>query len=126
MSPSNMKWDDDPFRTKEEGPTDAAGSVLFTSCDTTAKYIRLWHETPLSNVLQLLYDKRMWNLERPKLIISVTGGAKLSVNPKIKETFCKSLAAAAIATGLFDSEFISIYTYEVLVQNESELVFFLF
>ena len=42
-----------------------------------------------------------WKLKHPSLIISVTGGAELSLKPRLKETFCKNLVKAATATSKF-------------------------
>ena len=34
----------------------------------------------------------------PQLIISVTGGAQLSVNPKLRDVFCNGVVKAAYST----------------------------
>jgi hypothetical protein len=46
-----------------------------------------------------LYMTKTWNLKKPKLLISVTGGAgRLPVEERFKETFGKSLAKVATTT----------------------------
>ncbi len=37
-------------------------------------------------------------MKKPELVISVTGGAKLKINNKLKETFCKGILKAATTT----------------------------
>ena len=39
-----------------------------------------------------------WKLKKPKLLISVTGGANVVIKQRLKESFCKSLVKAATAT----------------------------
>ena len=60
--------------------------------------MRLSFRTPMEKVISLLRDKDKWNLKEPKLIISVTGGAKCVLEPRLKETFCKSLVKVATTT----------------------------
>lgn len=53
----------------------------------------------MSKALELLFSKKMWNLRRPKLLISVTGGTHLLNNkPLFRDTFCKGLFKAATNT----------------------------
>ena len=65
---------------------------------TLLKYMRLSFRTGMDKVIPLLTNKDKWNLKQPKLIISVTGGAKCVLNPRLKETFCKSLVKVATTT----------------------------
>jgi hypothetical protein len=60
--------------------------------------MRLSFRTPMEKVISLLRDKDKWGLKEPKLIISVTGGAKCVLEPRLKETFCKSLVKVATTT----------------------------
>ena len=62
------------------------------------KYMRLSFRTKMDTVIKLLMDKNKWNLKQPKLIISVTGGAKCVLQPRLKETFCKGLVKVATTT----------------------------
>jgi hypothetical protein len=46
-----------------------------------------------------LYLQKTWNLKKPKLLISVTGGAgRLPIRNRLKETFSKSLVKVATTT----------------------------
>ena len=60
--------------------------------------MRLSFRTPMEKVVSLLRDQDKWKLKEPKLIISVTGGAKCVLEPRLKETFCKSLVKVATTT----------------------------
>ena len=60
--------------------------------------MRLSFRTEMRTVIKLLMDKNKWNLKQPKLIISVTGGAKCVLEPRLKETLCKGLAKVATST----------------------------
>ena len=50
----------------------------------------------MDKIIKLLFNQ--WNITKPKLIISVTGGAKISLKPRLKETFSKGLVKAATTT----------------------------
>lgn len=52
-------------------------------------------------MIEYLYDSRMgWNLQAPKLIISVTGGAqKFTIPQRMKKAFKRGLIKAAASTG---------------------------
>ena len=56
------------------------------------------YKTDISTMIALLTSKKKWNMKKPELIISVTGGAKLKINKKLKETFCKGILKAATTT----------------------------
>jgi len=59
------------------------------------------YETDIKAIIHLLTDKDKWNIKKPELIISVTGGANdLDISHKLKETFCKGLLKAAITTSI--------------------------
>lgn len=56
----------------------------------------------METMIKLLFSKYHWHIKEPKLIISVTGGAKLNLKERLKETFCKGLVRAATTTGQFN------------------------
>ncbi|CAH3020787.1 unnamed protein product, partial [Porites evermanni] len=61
-------------------------------------FIRISDDTDPDDVLHLL--QKEWKLELPKLVISVTGGAKNFVmHPKLKDLFRQGLLKAAKTTG---------------------------
>ncbi|KAL9987179.1 hypothetical protein ACROYT_G001438 [Oculina patagonica] len=63
-----------------------------------AKYIRVSHDTDPEMALRLLCKE--WKLDLPKLLISVTGGAKNFVlHPKLKQVLRQGLLKAAQTTG---------------------------
>ncbi|XP_073236045.1 transient receptor potential cation channel subfamily M member 3-like [Porites lutea] len=83
-----------------DGPTDAFGELEFTGAGqaSRAKFIRISDDTDPDDVLHLL--QKEWKLELPKLVISVTGGAKNFVmHPKLKDLFRQGLLKAAKTTG---------------------------
>ena len=109
----------------DDGNTDAYGEIFFTGASKILskvvitlviinkkniyiyiytfkmlilKYMRLSFRTNMDTVIKLLMDKNKWNLKQPKLIISVTGGAKCVLQPRLKETFCKGLVKVATTT----------------------------
>lgn len=54
------------------------------------QFIRISHDSDPENVLRLL--KENWRLELPKLLISVTGGAKsFTLHPKLKNVLRQGL-----------------------------------
>lgn len=62
--------------------------------------MRLSYDTDVEKLLDLLFnDQNYWNLKEPKLIISVTGAAeKISLDPKLKDSFSDGLVRAAVTT----------------------------
>lgn len=51
-------------------------------------------------MIEYLYNQEGWNLQPPKLIISVTGGAqKFTIPPRMKKAFKRGLIKAAASTG---------------------------
>ncbi len=80
-------------------PTDAYGCVDFRGAHTNkAQYIRLAFDTKPELVLSLLL--REWCLEKPKLLITTTGGkANFELQPRIKRSLRRGLLKAAKTTG---------------------------
>lgn len=80
-------------------PTDAYGCIDFRGTHTNkAQYIRLSYDTKPESVLSLLL--REWCLERPKLLITITGGkANFELQPRIKRNLRRGLLKAAKTTG---------------------------
>ncbi|XP_038076672.1 transient receptor potential cation channel subfamily M member-like 2 isoform X3 [Patiria miniata] len=62
------------------------------------KYIRVDHKIHSQKLMELLNDH--WHLGTPKLLISVTGGARdFPMSNKLKNVFRKGLVKAALSTG---------------------------
>jgi hypothetical protein len=82
-------------------PTDAYGKLTFPgSHHKTASYIRVQNETKTNDMIQYLYSPEGWNLQRPQLILSVTGGAqKFTIPHRMKKAFKRGLIKAASSTG---------------------------
>uniref|UniRef100_A0A8C6NEG8 non-specific serine/threonine protein kinase n=3 Tax=Neoaves TaxID=3078114 RepID=A0A8C6NEG8_MELUD len=81
-------------------PTDAFGTINFQDGDHTyhAKYIRLSYDSNLEHLMHLMVKE--WQMELPKLVISVHGGIQnFKIPSKIKQVFCKGLVKAAETTG---------------------------
>ncbi|NWV44245.1 TRPM6 protein, partial [Grantiella picta] len=81
-------------------PTDAFGTINFQDGDHTyhAKYIRLSYDSNLDQLLHLMVKE--WQMELPKLVISVHGGIQnFKLPSKIKQVFSKGLVKAAESTG---------------------------
>jgi transient receptor potential cation channel subfamily M protein 3 len=78
-------------------PTNAFGTIEFQGADTLApkaEYIRLSFDTKPQNIIKLL--KNYWQLELPKLIISVHGGiANFGLQPKLKQAIQRALIKVA-------------------------------
>ncbi|MEE6503171.1 hypothetical protein FKM82_004760 [Ascaphus truei] len=84
----------------EESPTDAYGVINFQggSHSYRAKYVRLSYDSKPEAILQLML--REWQMELPKLVISVHGGMqKFELHPRIKQLIGKGLIKAAVTTG---------------------------
>jgi hypothetical protein len=87
--------------TLDYAKTDAFGDIIFLGASQIpSKYIRVSYRTidHMDKILSLLFDKPYWSLSKPRLLISVTGGAKLNLNKRLKETFSKSLVEVATTT----------------------------
>ncbi|KAK0137547.1 Transient receptor potential cation channel subfamily M member 6 [Merluccius polli] len=82
-------------------PTDAYGTIDFQDSDARvcrAKYVRVAVDSKAEAVLQLML--REWQMDRPKLLISVQGGSEnLILPPKVSQAFSKGLITAALSTG---------------------------
>uniref|UniRef100_A0A669QLH9 non-specific serine/threonine protein kinase n=1 Tax=Phasianus colchicus TaxID=9054 RepID=A0A669QLH9_PHACC len=81
-------------------PTDAFGTINFQDGDHTyhAKYIRLSYDSSLDQLLHLMINE--WQMELPKLVISVHGGTEnFKLPSKVKQVFSKGLVKAAETTG---------------------------
>jgi hypothetical protein len=78
-------------------PTNAFGTLEFQGADihtNHAEYIRLSFDTKPQNIIKLLKD--YWQLELPKLIISVHGGiANFGLQPKLKQALQQGLIRVA-------------------------------
>ena len=48
----------------------------------------------------LFFSKELWNLKTPRLVISITGGARLNINPKLIKIFCQGLIHVATNTSM--------------------------
>ncbi|XP_060030641.1 transient receptor potential cation channel subfamily M member 7 [Erinaceus europaeus] len=84
----------------EQSPTDAYGIINFQggSHSYRSKYVRLSYDTKPEVILQLLLKE--WQMELPKLVISVHGGMqKFELHPRIKQLLGKGLIKAAVTTG---------------------------
>lgn len=57
----------------------------------TLKYLRLSFQTQLEKTIEFMFNENGWNLKKPKLILSVTGGAKLSLDADYKDRFRKGI-----------------------------------
>ncbi|KOB52246.1 Trpm, partial [Operophtera brumata] len=66
--------------------------------ELTMNYVRLSHDTRPELITTLL--TREWQLERPKLLITIQGGkANFDLQPKLKKVLRKGLLKAAKTTG---------------------------
>ncbi|KAK3101394.1 hypothetical protein FSP39_003210, partial [Pinctada imbricata] len=80
-------------------PTNAYGDLEFIGYgENEKKYIRVDVNQPMEDMLELLM--KVWGLEKPNLLISVTGGAKnFKMKQKLKEVFRRGLLKVARSTG---------------------------
>ncbi|XP_035496135.1 transient receptor potential cation channel subfamily M member 6 isoform X4 [Scophthalmus maximus] len=82
-------------------PTNAYGTIDFQDTATRvcrAKYIRVAVDSKAEALLQLML--REWQMERPKLLLTVQGGSdNFTLPPKVKQAFSKGLITAALSTG---------------------------
>uniref|UniRef100_A0A671VZ01 non-specific serine/threonine protein kinase n=1 Tax=Sparus aurata TaxID=8175 RepID=A0A671VZ01_SPAAU len=81
-------------------PTNAYGIVDFE--DTThvfpVQFVRVAVDSKPEALLQLML--REWQMERPKLLLTVQGGSEnFTLPPKVKQAFSKGLMTAAVSTG---------------------------
>ncbi|MEQ2169607.1 Transient receptor putative cation channel subfamily M member 3, partial [Goodea atripinnis] len=62
------------------------------------QYVRVGMDSKPEALLQLML--REWQMERPKLLLTVHGGSEnFILPPKVKQAFSKGLITAAISTG---------------------------
>uniref|UniRef100_A0A8C2VTG2 Transient receptor potential cation channel subfamily M member 1 n=1 Tax=Chinchilla lanigera TaxID=34839 RepID=A0A8C2VTG2_CHILA len=81
-------------------PTDTYGILEFQGggYSNKAMYIRVSYDTKPDSLLHLMVKD--WQLELPKLLISVHGGLQnFEMQPKLKQVFGKGLIKAAMTTG---------------------------
>ncbi|XP_054741351.1 transient receptor potential cation channel trpm isoform X4 [Anastrepha obliqua] len=89
-----------PQKHTRAQPTDAYGTIEFQggAHPTKAQYVRLSFDTRPELLVQLFTKE--WNLELPKLLITVQGGkANFELQPKLKKEIRKGLLKAAKTTG---------------------------
>ncbi|KAK4884574.1 hypothetical protein RN001_000845 [Aquatica leii] len=89
-----------PSKHTKATATDAYGTIEFQGGPhpTKAQYVRVSYDTRPELLLQLF--TREWNLETPKLLITVQGGkANFELQPKLKKVLRKGLLKAAKTTG---------------------------
>ncbi|XP_053156463.1 transient receptor potential cation channel subfamily M member 6 [Hemicordylus capensis] len=94
----NVEWSIQ--KHTKTSPTDAFGTINFQDSDHTyhAKYIRTSYDTKLDQLLHLMVKE--WQMELPKLVISVHGGIQnFKLPSKLKKLFSKGLVKAAETTG---------------------------
>ncbi|KAM8857100.1 transient receptor potential cation channel subfamily M member 2-like [Synchiropus picturatus] len=86
-------------RHVQEFPTDAFGDIRFgDSSQKPSKYVRVSADSSTEVLFQLLTEQ--WNLPPPKLLISVTGGAKnFSLRSSLKTIFHRGLIKVTQITG---------------------------
>ncbi|XP_067087014.1 LOW QUALITY PROTEIN: transient receptor potential cation channel subfamily M member 3-like [Osmerus mordax] len=81
-------------------PTDAFGTIEFQGGghSNKAMYVRVSYDTKPDLLLHLMTKE--WQLDLPKLLISVHGGLQnFELQPKLKQVFGKGLITAAMTTG---------------------------
>ncbi|XP_028404438.1 transient receptor potential cation channel subfamily M member 2-like isoform X2 [Dendronephthya gigantea] len=90
-----------PETCTKKAPTNAFGEIQFVGSvnqSARAPYVRLAEDTNVELVMRLIL--KVWKLEVPNLVISVTGGAKsFHLKPRLKEVFQRGLIKAAKSTG---------------------------
>ncbi|XP_067829369.1 transient receptor potential cation channel subfamily M member 1a [Heptranchias perlo] len=89
-----------PNKHTQASPTDAFGVMEFQGGGhaSRAMYIRVSYDTKPDLLLHLMTKE--WELELPKLLISVHGGLQnFELQPKLKQVFGKGLIKAAMTTG---------------------------
>ena len=61
------------------------------------QYVTVEHKTDKEKLWRFMKD--CWKLPQPTIVISVTGGANLSLTPKLKKSFKEGLTNVASSTG---------------------------
>lgn len=83
---------------------DIYGEIKFGEYDKISKYVKIKHDSPIDEVFKVSPDKNVFNVSKiemnmPKLIISVTGGAQNFHTPQnVKNAFKLGLIKAATST----------------------------
>ncbi|NXL59401.1 TRPM7 protein, partial [Chordeiles acutipennis] len=76
----------------------AKACMMFSFFSYSKHYVRLSYDTKPEAILQLMLKE--WQMELPKLVISVHGGMqKFELHPRIKQLLGKGLIKAAVTTG---------------------------
>ncbi|NWS54893.1 TRPM7 protein, partial [Chunga burmeisteri] len=76
----------------------AKACMMFSFFYYSKHYVRLSYDTKPEAILQLMLKE--WQMELPKLVISVHGGMqKFELHPRIKQLLGKGLIKAAVTTG---------------------------
>ncbi|KAL3837145.1 hypothetical protein ACJMK2_022523, partial [Sinanodonta woodiana] len=80
-------------------PTNAFGEIKFVSCGgIIGKFVRVDRQTDMSIIMELMIN--VWGIEKPNLLISVTGGAKnFNMKPRLRDAFRYGLMKAVHSTG---------------------------
>ncbi|KAJ8319657.1 hypothetical protein KUTeg_002792 [Tegillarca granosa] len=96
--------------------TNAFGEVEFIGYgENERKFVRVDVETPMEDMLHLLMH--IWGLEKPNLLISVTGGAKnFNMKQRLKEVFRRGLMKVAKSTGIHIYKWYHGYQYKLRPQ----------
>uniref|UniRef100_UPI00358EF2B9 transient receptor potential cation channel subfamily M member 7 isoform X4 n=1 Tax=Myxine glutinosa TaxID=7769 RepID=UPI00358EF2B9 len=95
---SDVPWTVELHTVKSQ--TDAYGVIEFQggAHSYRAKYVRVSYDTRPELLLQLMVKE--WQMELPKLLISVHGGLQnFKMHPKLRQVFGKGLIKAALTTG---------------------------
>ncbi|XP_052253944.1 transient receptor potential cation channel subfamily M member-like 2 isoform X2 [Dreissena polymorpha] len=94
---ADMKWD--YKRHSKQKMTNAFGEIEFVGYGgNIGKYIRVDVDTKMNHMLELMMN--VWGLDKPNLLISVTGGAKnFQMNKRLRDTFRRGLMKTALTTG---------------------------
>ncbi|XP_041364293.1 transient receptor potential cation channel subfamily M member 8-like [Gigantopelta aegis] len=100
----NPDTDHDDWKPKTHTKTmncDSFGEIFFRGVGhgtRNSPYVRLASDTDLDDVWKILTNS--WHLPIPKLLISVTGGAKyFEMKPRLKDMLKQGLCHAATSTG---------------------------
>ncbi|XP_076417112.1 transient receptor potential cation channel subfamily M member 6 isoform X1 [Peromyscus maniculatus bairdii] len=94
----NEQWSVEKHTAKS--PTDTFGTINFQDGEHIyhSKYIRTSYDTKSDHLLHLMLKE--WNMELPKLVISVHGGIQnFKMSSNLKEAFSQGLVKAAETTG---------------------------
>ncbi|KAK3091760.1 hypothetical protein FSP39_022436 [Pinctada imbricata] len=82
-------------------PTNAFGEIEFVGIsESKKKYIRVSPDEDIDSILKLMTEK--WGLEKPNLLLSVTGGAQnFNLKKKLKDEFKRGLLKLARSAGVW-------------------------